>query len=129
MKKVYKALYKTEWIYSDGYVIVYPDNTLEGVFALDYMYIYNDNNKHTAFLKTLSFYVFNGMLMYDLKNYEFYSLYKQIFYPFNSYLFSGVKTYEDGTCSITVLSLELKEEIFDVEQIQHIITFISEIRG
>lgn len=120
MKKVYKAIYRTETIYAEGYIVQYDDNSIEGIFASDYMYIYEYDNNFVCFIKELSYYIENGILMYHLKFREFYAS-KQIFSPPGKYFFFNH--------SDDVLSLEINEEITDPEDATMILMDISKIRA
>lgn len=120
MEKVYKALYKTDWIYADGFIVIHPDKTIEGIFALDYMYIYESEKNDIVFLKTLDYYRVDELIMQDIGIYEFYSS-KQIFYPYNVYFFFDSS--DNG------LFLEIKEEITDANQIQDILLEISQSKA
>lgn len=120
MVKVYKALYRTDWIYAEGFIVFYDDKTVEGLFASDYMYIYEYNRNIVVFLKTLSFYRQNGLRMKEINLYEFFS-HKQDLIPFNTYLFFNSSNFE--------LSLEIKEEICDIEEIKIILMDLSKVRA
>lgn len=129
MKKVYRAIYKTEYIYANGYVVVESDNSIEGIFALDYIYIYNEKEKNTLFLKALSYYLQDEVLCCEIHLYEFYSSQNFTFTPFNTYIFFTPCDNGDGTYGITGLSLELQEEIFDEEEIKEILLSIMKVKA
>lgn len=119
MKKVYKAIYRTETIYAEGYIVQYDDNSIEGIFASDYMYIYEYDNNFVCFLKELSYYAENGIPMYDLKFREFYAS-KQIIRSYETYLFFNN--------SGGGLSLEINEEIVDLEHAKFVLIDIAKAR-
>lgn len=130
MIKVYRAFYKTSWIYNEGYVVVFPDNTVKGVFAFDYIYIYKDEEKYTLFLKEKSFFKEFGLILCGIKHYEFYSYNKLNFHLFDQYLFfAPCAQTEDNSIGITGLSLELQEEILDGEHIKEILLSIKEVEA
>lgn len=76
MIKVYNAIYRTDTIYAEGYIVMYDDKTIEGIFALDYMYIYEYNGHLLCFLKTLSYFNQNKVLMQEKKYMNFIHLSK-----------------------------------------------------
>ncbi|MCI8362216.1 MAG: hypothetical protein HFJ41_03645 [Clostridia bacterium] len=119
MIKVYRAIYRTDTIYAEGYIVMYDDITMEGVFALDYIYIYEYGNNSFCFLKTLSYFTQDQLLMRAIKPYEFYAS-KQIFSPPGKYFFFNN--------SDDVLSLEINEEITDPEDITMILMDIAKVR-
>ncbi len=119
MEKVYKATYKTDWIYAEGYVVVRSNNILEGVFALDYMRIEKKDNNSIIHLEALSYCVENKLLITIADSYEFIATY-QDFYPFNNYIFFNSSNYS--------LSLGIEEEILDEEHIKHILLDLKQVR-
>lgn len=120
MIKVYKAIYRTDTIYAEGCIALYDDNSIEGIFASDYMYIYEYDNNFVCFLKELSYYVQNNIPMYHMKFNEFYAS-KQIFNPPGKYFFFNGSNKD--------LSLEINEEITDIEDIIIILMDIAKIRA
>lgn len=121
MKKGYKAIYRiNDDIFAEGSIFMYDSKTIEGIFAFDYMHIYEYSNNSFCFLKTLSYFVQNKILMQEKKQYEFYSS-KQIFNSSGTYFFFN-KTDK-------VLSLEIKEEITDPEDINILLMNIAKIRA
>ncbi len=120
MIKVYNAVYRIyDFIKADGYIAIYDDNTIEGIFALDYIHIYEYDKNSICFLKTLSYYTKNKVLIPESKLYEFYSS-KQLFSPFETYYFfnnSGSK-----------FSLEINEEVLDSEDIKIVLIDIASKR-
>ncbi len=120
MIKAYKSIYRTDNIYAEGSIVMYDNKTIEGRFALDYMHIYEYDNHSFCFLKTLSYYTQNKVLMQEVKPYEFYSS-KQIFCPFETYFFFDN--------SSNVLSLEINEEITDSDDIKIILMDIAKVRA
>lgn len=120
MIKVYKAKYRTDTIYAEGYIAMYDNKTIEGIFALDYMHIYEYSNNSFCFLKTVSYFTQNKLLMREVKPYEFYAS-KQIFNPPGKYFFFNGSNKD--------LSLEINEEITDIEDIKIILMDIAKIRA
>lgn len=123
MLKVYNAIYRIDdIIYAEGYIVMYDDKNIEGIFALDYIYIYiyaYDKNL-ICFLKALSHYSQNNVIMQESKTYEFYSS-NQVFRQFEKYFFFNN--------SDNVLSLEIKKEVLDIEYIKIILMDIARIRA
>ena len=121
MLKVYNAIYRIDdIIYAEGYIVMYDDKNIEGIFALDYIYIYAYDKNLICFLKALSHYSQNNVIMQESKTYEFYSS-NQVFRPFEKYFFFNN--------SDNVLSLEIKNEVLDIEYIKIILMDIARIRA
>lgn len=121
MRKAYRAIYRIDdIIYAEGYVVMYDNKTIEEIFALDYMHIYEYGNNSFCFLKTLSYFSQNQLLMQKIKPYEFYSS-KQIFNLPGKYLFFN--------SSNDSFSLEINEEITDPEDISMILMDIAKLRA
>lgn len=121
MRKGYKAIYRIDDdIFAEGSIFMYDDKTIEGKFALDYMYIYEYGNNSFCFLKALSFFKQGPLIMQEVKNYEFYAS-KQTFSSPGKYFFFNK--------SDKVLSLEIKEEITDPEDINILLMDIEKIRA
>lgn len=121
MIKGYKAIYRIDNdIFAEGSIFMYDSKTIEGIFAFDYMHIYEYSNNSFCFLKTLSYYTKNHVRMEETRLYEFYSS-KQIFDSSGTYFFFNK--------SDKVLSLEIKEEITDPEDINILLMNIAKIRA
>lgn len=120
MTKVYNAIYRTNNIYAEGYIAIYDDNSIEGIFALDYMHIYEYDKHSYCFIKTASYYTQNQVVMEVPELYVFYSS-KQIFYPSRTYFF-----FNDLS---NTLSLEINEEITDLEECTMILMDIATVRS
>lgn len=120
MTKVYNAIYRTNSIYAEGYIAIYDDNSIEGIFALDYMHIYEYGNNSFCFIKTYSYYTQNDILMEEKKLHEFYSS-KQTFLPPGTYFFFNN--------SGNILSLEINEEVTDLEDSKLILMDIATVRS
>lgn len=118
--KAYNAIYRTETIYADGYIVQYDDNSMEGIFSLDYMFIYECDSNFICHLKDLLFFTQSGIIFQQKKLHEFYAS-KQIIRPFETYFFFNNSGGE--------LSLEIKEEITDPEDITLISMNISKVRN
>lgn len=121
MIKGYKAIYRIySDIFAEGSIVMYDSKTIEGIFALDYMYIYEYDENSFCFLKALSYYIENNVRMEETKINEFYAS-KQTFSPPGKYFFFN--------SSDRVLSLEIKEEITDPEDINILLMDIAKIRA
>lgn len=121
MIKGYKAIYRIDDdIFAEGSIVMYDSKTIEGIFALDYMYIYEYDENSFCFLKTLSYYTKNHVRMEETRLYEFYAS-KQTFSSPGKYFFFNK--------SDKVLSLEIKEEITDPEDINILLMDIEKIRA
>lgn len=119
--KGYKAIYRIDNdIFAEGSIIMYDNKTIEGIFAFDYMHIYEYGKNSFCFLKTLSYFVQTKVLMQEKKQYKFYSS-KQTFNPSGTYFFFNN--------SNIVLSLEIKEEITDQDDIKILLMDIAKNRS
>ena len=129
MKKVYKASYKTDFIYADGYVVQNEDNTFEGVFIYDYAYIYEYNGESVFFLKTQ-----NPDPYYDLftncevRQYEFSTLPIKVLHPNTSYFFYPGGFSMDNLDETPGICLDVKDELFNILEINEVLSSINTIR-
>lgn len=121
MEKVFYATYKTDNIFAEGFVVfseLYSE--IEGVFALDYMYLYQFENYSFLNLKTFSL---DKGTNYSYKfNHNFYEFFnsKQDISPNSSYVFF------DNTNS--ALYLDILDEVLNVFTIQDVMQTLYMLR-
>lgn len=119
MKKVYKSCYKTESVYAEGYIVLNEDDTIEGIFAFDYLFIYKEDNKYIACLNAKSVVVRNSFCSQVSKLSEYFADVRPI-YPNKQYLFFNYSA--DGLC------LEVLNEVFDNDKISEVCMDIQKAR-
>ena len=116
MNKVFNATYKTDNVYAEGFIIFSEDyKEIEGVFALDYAFIYNTSTNTLLNLKPC---------FWDCG----------IRYSFNEFSTCPVEIKPDKTFlfynnSGEMLTLEIKDEVLNVFQIQDVLLTLSSLRG
>lgn len=116
MLRVFNALYKTNNVYAEGFIISNDKyNEIEGVFALDYAFIYSDEKNTLLNLRTCSW---DNGIKYNFL--EFFTYPIQIT-PNNSYIFFNNSN--DG------LFLEIKNEILNVFEINDVLESLYFVRG
>lgn len=116
MIRVFNATYLTDNVYADGYIIfndIYKE--IDGVFALDYIFIYNFNNHTFLNIKSCDF---NNGIKYSF--YEYFSNLLNI-QQNNIYFFSSM--------SDKILQLEIKDEVIDLSLIQQVLQTLSYIKN
>ena len=130
MKQAYRASYKTDCIYADGYIIKNEDNTIEGVFAYDYVYIYEHNGESVFFLKTKDPCVDGDFIGCDSRFYEFATSPIKDIQPNTSYLFYCAGFPEDNSIdNFTGVSLNVQDELLDSLEIKEILSYITCVRN
>lgn len=130
MKHAYKASYKTDFIYADGYIITNEDNTIEGVFAYDYVYIYEHNGESVFFLKTKDP-CFDGIFFaYDTRLYEFATSPIKNIKPNTSYSFYCAGFSKDNSVdNFAEVTLNVQDELLNVLEINEILSSITCLRN
>lgn len=125
MKKVYRAIYKTDYIYAEGFLVFQEDHTIEGIFATDYMYIYNLDRNTYLFLRSLYFESFsepnNGYYNFQRHNEEYISSRKAL-------SSNSICVFFNPNNNNNIL-LQIQEEILDSEEIKCILLDIVNIKS
>ena len=116
MEKVFNAIYKTDDVYAQGYIIFSDSySEIEGLFALDYIFIYNDNKNTLLNLKSC---FWDHGLKYNFD--EFSSSPVQIAHNTSYFFFNN---------SNSGLYLEIKDEVLNVSEIQDVFQLLHLVRS
>lgn len=116
MIRVFNATYSTDNVYAEGYIIFNGIcKEIDGVFALDYIYIYNFNNHTFLNIKSCDF--DNGI------KYSFYEYFSNLLniQPNNIYYFSSI--------SDKIVQLEIMDEVIDLSLVQQVLQTLSYIKN
>lgn len=124
MKKVYSAIYKTDSVYAEGFLVFQEDHTIEGIFATDYMYIYNLDRNTYLFLRSLCL----EKLSNPSNNPYSIKLYNEEYISSRKALSSNSICVFFNSNNNNIL-LQIQEEILDSEEIKCILLDIVNIKS